>query len=80
MFLGNESDGNLEYLSHVKDLIAANGFSDEFIFTGYQKNIQAYYNATDIIVLPSTEEESFSRAIIKGWGPRNHLAATDIAA
>ena len=80
MFVGNESDGDLEYLSQVKGLIADNGCSDKFIFTGYQKNIQAYYNATDIVVHPSIEDEAFGRVIIESWAARKPIIATDIAA
>lgn len=80
MFVGDESDGGASYLEKLKSYIDDSGFADNFIFTGYQSDIQGFYSAADIVVHPSIEDEAFGRVIIEGWASKKPLIATDIGA
>ncbi|MDH3574368.1 MAG: glycosyltransferase family 4 protein [Desulfobacteraceae bacterium] len=56
--------GEAEYKKQVKE----KGLEDRVIFSGHQspdKNLPAYYNLSDFLVLPSTHSESFGLVILE---------------
>lgn len=80
MFIGDISDGDIEYYNTLKSFIDDSGFSDRFIFTGYRNNAPDYYNTVDIAVHGSIANEAFGRVIIESWAAHKPVIATDIAA
>lgn len=80
MFVGDISDFGEDYIYELKEYIERSGYSDYFVFTGYQDNMPAYYKAADIVIHPSIEDEAFGRIIIEAWAARRPVIASDIPA
>ena len=80
MFIGDISDGDIDYFNTLKNTIKNSNFSDRFIFTGYRSDAPAFFNAIDIAVHASIANEAFGRVIIESWAAHKPVVATDIGA
>lgn len=59
VFIGSTVKGKEDYLNKVLEKIKKNSLEDKITFINFQENIWPYYDALDVIVVPSTEKESF---------------------
>ena len=59
VFIGSAVKGKEDYLNKVFEKIKKNSLEDKITFIDFQENIWPYYDALDVIVVPSTEKESF---------------------
>ncbi len=80
MFIGDISDGDIEYFKKLKNYIKNSNFPDRFIFTGYRSDAPAFFNAIDITAHASIASEAFGRVIIESWAAHKPVIATDIGA
>jgi glycosyltransferase involved in cell wall biosynthesis len=80
MLVGDTSDFSDGYIDEIKNYISTSGNTHAFVFSGYQTDAPSYYNAADIIIHPSIEDEAFGRIIIEAWAARRPIIASDIAA
>lgn len=62
--VGEASADEQEYLNTLKQTIKKYKLESSVIFTGYQSNIQHYYNNSDIVLVCSTRE-AFGRSTIE---------------
>lgn len=58
-FIGSPPDGQEHFLDNLCESIAASGLAHRIRVLGFQSNVWDVYDALDIIVVPSTEPESF---------------------
>lgn len=59
VFIGSAVRGKEDYLDKILKKIKKNSIEDKISFVDFQENIWPYYDALDIIIVPSTEKESF---------------------
>ena len=59
VFIGSAVRGKEDYLDKILKKIQKNSIEDKISFVDFQENIWPYYDALDVIVVPSTEKESF---------------------
>jgi len=52
-------------IEELKSLVADLGIADKFIFTGYVKDVQSYYQCSDIL-LSSSKQEGFGLNLVEG--------------
>jgi glycosyltransferase involved in cell wall biosynthesis len=74
--VGDQSHGTRDYFDRVRAIIAASGFSDRFVLTGYRANVEELYAAMDILVHASTSPEPFGMVVIEGMAASLPVIAT----
>lgn len=63
LVVGDESDGARAYLDEVHQAVAASGYADRFVLTGYQTRVAELYHAADVVVHASIEDEPFGMVV-----------------
>lgn len=64
------------YLQYLKDYCMENGLANSITFTGPRKDIERFYAAADIIVVPSAYQEPFGLVIVEAMAMAKPLVAT----
>ncbi len=64
------------YLQYLKDYCNENGLTKSVTFTGPRKDIERFYSAADVIVVPSAYEEPFGLVVIEAMAMAKPLVAT----
>lgn len=59
VFIGSAVKGKEGYLNDILEKIEKNSLEEKVTFIDFQENIWPFYDALDIIVVPSREKESF---------------------
>lgn len=59
VYVGSAPDGQEHYLENLKQKVISKNLDHQVTILDFQENIWPYYDALDIIVVPSTEPESF---------------------
>src|SRR3972149_5105487 len=77
VIIGDESDGATDYFNRIKDVINSSGYSENFIITGYQEDVEGFYIAMDIVVHASIEPEPFGMVVPEGMAAENPVIAGD---
>lgn len=77
MIVGDESDGGRDYYEEIQNLIRASGMADRFVLAGYQKEVESYYAAADIVVHASVAPEPFGRVLPEGMAAQRVVVAAD---
>jgi glycosyltransferase involved in cell wall biosynthesis len=55
----------INHLEHLKQTVAREGLSDDFVFTGYKADVRGYLKDFDIFIIPSNYPDPFPRAVIE---------------
>lgn len=69
--------GSSEYLEDLLDLISARGINDRVTFLGRVSDMQVFYRACDLVVIPS-RAEPFGRVIIEAFASKVPVIATRV--
>lgn len=78
MIVGDESDSaGMDYFSRVKAVAETEPLKGRVVFTGYQKDMPRFFNASDIIVHCSVDPEPFGRVIPEGMAAGRAVIAMD---
>lgn len=77
MIIGDEGDGSRSYLGEVREIAARSTVSDRFIFAGYQKEVEKYYAAVDVVVHASISPEPFGMVVPEGMAAGCPVIAAD---
>jgi glycosyltransferase involved in cell wall biosynthesis len=77
VIVGDESDGGLGYIRQVHTAIESSGLSERFISTGYQKSVEDYYAAMDIVVHASVTPEPFGMVVPEAMAAGCAVIAAD---
>jgi glycosyltransferase involved in cell wall biosynthesis len=77
VIVGDESDGGLGYIRQVHTAIESSGLSERFISTGYQKSVEDYYAAMDIVVHASITPEPFGMVVPEAMAAGCAVIAAD---
>ena len=75
IIIGN---GNESYKKELFDQSKELGIENKVIFAGYRENIPQLINLMDIVVLPSTHPEGFSRLILEAMASFKPVIATAV--
>jgi glycosyltransferase involved in cell wall biosynthesis len=78
--VGDSSDCGGEFESSIRQIVCESGFNDRIIFTGYTKQVAAYYNIFDICVHASIEPEPFGLVITEAMAYRKPIVASYLGA
>lgn len=68
--------GRRTYLRYLKDYCRENGLESAVTFTGPRKDIERFYAAADVIVIPSAYQEPFGLVVIEAMAMAKPLVAT----
>lgn len=71
-------DGNEIYRKSLEDLSQDLGIAEKVIFTGFREDIPRLMAGLDIVVLPSTDLEGFSRVILEAMASSKPVIATEL--
>ncbi len=71
-------NGNQGFRKELEKLAVDLGIRDRVVFTGYRQDIQRLLSVVDIVVVPSTDAEGFSRAIIEAMACARPVIATAV--
>lgn len=71
-------DGNETYRKSLEDLSQDLGIAEKVIFTGFREDIPRLMAGLDIVVLPSSILEGFSRVILEAMASSKPVIATEL--
>ncbi len=77
LIVGDESDGEREYMASVRQLIADSGLETRFILAGYQGGVEEYYAAADVVVHASITPEPFGMVVPEAMAAGKPVIAAD---
>jgi glycosyltransferase involved in cell wall biosynthesis len=78
MIVGDESDAaKPDYIERVMALAERPPLKGKVVFTGYQKDVAPFYDATDIVVHCSIDPEPFGRVVPEGMASRCAVIGMD---
>ncbi len=75
--VGDESDGGPEYFARVRRAIRESGMEGRFILAGYQREVEAYYAAMDVVVHASITPEPFGMVVPEAMAAGRAVIAAD---
>lgn len=77
LFVGDVPPGYSEYESDLRKRIDRAGLNQYFHWVGFQKNVRPFYDAMDVLVLPS-RSEGLPRVVIEGLSAGLPVVATNV--
>lgn len=77
MIIGDESDGNATYFDGIRAFVAAEKMENRFLMVGYQKDVEEYYAAVDIVVHASISPEPFGMVVPEAMAAGRPIIASD---
>jgi glycosyltransferase involved in cell wall biosynthesis len=80
VFIGSYVKGKKEYFDELSILINSLDLNNHISFVGFQENIWPYYDASDILIMPSTEPESFGLVAAEALLSTKPVIASNIGA
>ncbi|GEM_PF-308172 len=76
LIVGNDPSDNGQYLKKLKLEIETLGMQDNFIFLPWQDHMGPIYQASDVVVQPSIEPESFGYVALEGMAAGKPVIAS----
>ena len=75
----SEKGAGIEYENNLKNIVKMWGIADNFVFTGFRKDIPSVMNSLDIAVFPSMSE-SFGLVVIEAMAARRAVVGFNTGA
>ncbi|HEX8362154.1 MAG TPA: glycosyltransferase family 4 protein [Longimicrobium sp.] len=75
--VGDESDGGPEYFERVRLAIRESGMEGRFVLAGYQREVEAWYAAMDVVVHASITPEPFGMVVPEAMAAGRAVIAAD---
>ncbi len=78
LFVGDISDGDQQYADELNTLIAESGFQERVRFTGYVDDVDAHYEAVDLVAHASILPEPSGRVVFEAMSHATPLVASNL--
>ena len=78
LIIGSVFPGNESHLEALRRQVASLGLADRVVFTGEVDDINAAYEALDIVVVPSAMPEPFGGVVVEGMAFSKPVVSTTI--
>ena len=78
LIVGGDGASNGAYLKGLQEQARRLGIQDKVHFTGWQKDVEPYLAAMDIVIHPSIDPESFGLVIAEAMEQRKPVVATNV--
>jgi len=65
------------YHQQLTHLVAARGLAENVLFVGHQRNVDAFYDASDIVLVPSVEPDPFPTVVLEAGLAGRPVIASD---
>ena len=75
--VGDESDGGPEYFERVRRAIRESGMEGRFVLAGYQRDVEGWYAAMDVVVHASITPEPFGMVVPEAMAAGCAVIAAD---
>lgn len=77
VIVGDQSDGSPAYFDEVRACIREAGVADRFVLAGYQRDVEPWYAAMDVVVHASVTPEPFGMVVPEAMAAGRAVVAAD---